>query len=61
MDIFDGTWDEKILKAVGGGDAEGLSKRLGPDPKAVIGGASLGTVGDWWVRKYGFSKGSFIL
>lgn len=56
MDIFSGTWDDRILKAVSGGDVDGLKRKLGPDPKNAKGGNVLGKVGEWWVKRYGFSN-----
>ncbi|KAH6915915.1 D-xylulose kinase [Coprinopsis sp. MPI-PUGE-AT-0042] len=47
MDIVSCKWDHKLLEACGGSQ---LKEKLGPEP--AIGGTNLGTVSDWWVKRW---------
>jgi xylulokinase len=54
MDIVSCKWDKRLLEICGG---DTLQSKLGPQP--VLGGSTLGTVGDWWVKKWGFHPGGY--
>lgn len=55
MSIATQKWDDRLLLATGGED---LRSKLAGEP--VPGGTTLGTVGKWWVERYGFSPGKRI-
>ena len=55
MNVLTNTWDESLLVATGGAT---LRSKLGPEP--ALGGTVLGTVGQWWVKRWGFSKDCII-
>ncbi|THH05515.1 hypothetical protein EW145_g4733, partial [Phellinidium pouzarii] len=50
MNVFTHTWDDKLLDICGGPE---LHAKLGPEP--VHGGAFLGKICGWWVKRWGFS------
>ncbi|KAF9515738.1 hypothetical protein BS47DRAFT_1341664 [Hydnum rufescens UP504] len=51
MDIKTCRWDETLLSACGGPT---LRSKLAGEP--VHGGTVLGKIGQWWVKRYGFSS-----
>jgi xylulokinase len=55
MDVLTCKWDHTLLNICGGPN---LADKLGVEP--VLGGANLGVVSDWWVKKWGFSPGIWI-
>lgn len=55
MDIVSCKWDKRLLEICGG---HTLQSKLGSQP--VLGGSTLGTVGDWWVKKWGFHPGGYL-
>ena len=55
MNVLTNTWDESLLIATGGVT---LRSKLGPEP--ALGGTILGTVGQWWVERWGFSKDCIV-
>jgi xylulokinase len=58
MDVLTHKWDERLLEVVGG-DAVELRSKLGNE-EPVAGGTVLGTVGNWWVKRWGFSAGQSV-
>lgn len=56
MDVLTCKWNSSLLDACGGPE---LSSKLGPEP--VMGGAVLGKVSTWWVKRWGFDPGMHIL
>ncbi|EPQ56533.1 actin-like ATPase domain-containing protein [Gloeophyllum trabeum ATCC 11539] len=63
--ILTNKWDDNLLAIVAShphppssAAAEDLRSKLGPDP--VTGASPLGTIGAWWVRRYGFSPDTLI-
>ncbi|KAG2011784.1 D-xylulose kinase [Coprinopsis cinerea AmutBmut pab1-1] len=50
MDILSCKWDDRLLAICGGPQ---LREKLGPEP--VIGGTNLGTVSNWWVKRWGLN------
>jgi xylulokinase len=48
-------WDQSLLEACGG---PSLRHKLGPEP--VLGGTSIGTIGKWWIDKWGFNPSCII-
>lgn len=54
LNVLTCKWDDKLLEVCGG---PGLRSKLGPEP--VPGGVVLGTVGPWWVQRWGFNPGVF--
>lgn len=56
MDVLTHKWDNRLLAAIGG-DANELRKKLG-GLEPVAGGTYLGTVGDWWKRRWRFANGA---
>jgi xylulokinase len=56
MNVLSCLWDDRLLEACGGFE---LRSKLGPEP--VPGGTVLGKVCDWWVRRWGFHPGIFIV
>jgi len=55
MDILTCKWDHTLLNICGG---PSLTDKLGGEP--VLGGANLGVVSDWWVKKWGFNPGTYL-
>lgn len=55
MDILTCKWDHTLLNICGG---PSLTDKLGEEP--VLGGTNLGVVSDWWVKKWGFSPGTYL-
>ncbi|KZS94648.1 actin-like ATPase domain-containing protein [Sistotremastrum niveocremeum HHB9708] len=55
MNILTSKWDDHLLNACGG---PSLKEKLGPDP--VLGGTNLGSIGGWWMRKWGFPTDCII-
>jgi len=55
MDIVSLKWDDRLLEACGG---KTLREKLGDEP--VLPGTNLGTVGDWWAHRYGFSPDCIV-
>src|ERR1700722_389999 len=53
MNILTCKWDNRLLEVCGGCD---VRSKLGPEP--VHGGTVLGTVSDWWIKRWGFSPGT---
>lgn len=53
-DIEKGDWDETLLALAAGGKADDLKKKLGEVSKD--GGDSFGTISNYFVGRYGFSK-----
>ena len=54
MDILTCKWDDSLINICGG---PALRNKLGAEP--VLGGTALGTVNDWWVKRWGFRPGGF--
>lgn len=52
MSIATQKWDDNLLRACGGPE---LREKLAGEP--VAGGSVLGTVAQWWIKRYGFSTG----
>jgi xylulokinase len=50
MNIETLKWDDVLLHVCGGPT---LRSKLGPEP--VLGGKVIGSVGSWWVKRWGFS------
>ncbi|EGN96744.1 hypothetical protein SERLA73DRAFT_170141 [Serpula lacrymans var. lacrymans S7.3] len=55
MNVLTCKWEDALLDACGGSE---LRAKLGPEP--VPGGTVLGTVSDWWVRKWGFNPDCIV-
>jgi xylulokinase len=53
MNLSTCKWDDRLLESCGG---DQIYSKLGPEP--VPGGTSLGTVSDWWVKRWGFRPGT---
>jgi len=56
MNILTSKWEDKLLVTCGGPE---LRSKLGPEP--VLGGTTLGTVCDWWVKRWGFNPGLSLI
>ena len=56
MDVLTCKWDDRLLEASGGRE---LRSKLGPEP--VPGGMMLGTISNWWVERWGFRPGMYIV
>ena len=55
MDIVTCKWDDGLINICGG---PSLRSKLGA-AEPVLGGTALGTVNDWWVKRWGFRPGRF--
>ncbi|TFK51820.1 actin-like ATPase domain-containing protein, partial [Heliocybe sulcata] len=63
--ILTNKWDETLVSIAASypsppspSSTASLLSKLGPDP--VSGGSPLGTIGSWWVQRYGFSPDTLI-
>ncbi|KAF8637607.1 hypothetical protein AX17_002676 [Amanita inopinata Kibby_2008] len=55
MNILTCKWDDALLEACGGPE---LRQKLGPEP--VQGGAALGKIHSWWVKRWNFNPGCLV-
>jgi xylulokinase len=58
MNILTRNWDDRLLTLIGG-DADDLRKKLGGS-EPMPGGTALGTVGNWWMKRWGFSDSKIL-
>jgi xylulokinase len=52
MDVLSCKWNDSLLEACGGPE---LRTKIGPEP--VTGGTILGTIADYFVKRWGFNQG----
>jgi xylulokinase len=55
MEIETHKWSPQLLEICGG---PSLRQKLGPEP--VEGGSVIGTIGKWWVDRWGFSEACIV-
>jgi xylulokinase len=55
MDVVTCKWDAKLLEACGGPE---LRSKIGPEP--VPGGETVGTVAEYWTKRWGFSPACIV-
>jgi len=54
MNVLTLKWEDELLEACGGLD---LKEKLGEE--IAPGGTNLGTIGEWWVKRWGFDEREF--
>jgi xylulokinase len=61
MNVHTCKYDEQLLDVCSGGTGNGaeLREKLGGEP--VMGGTNMGKVSQWWIERFGFNSGKYVL